>query len=232
MASQENGSFVELEFSIADDAYPVIRLSRDHDCEVDLLDVFRPVDELTTAFFHVTGGQPNRILRECLSAEHCEHADIVDRYDHECVLRVSVVHSVFSTLARANIPLQSMSVSKGDARLVATVPPDRVPSEVIDWVKSQHPAIELRRRQPTSIAAPFVTRRAFQRLLAERLTDRQWNTLRLAFERGYFERPRRITQEGIAEELDLSPSTVGQHLHTALRKLLYTLFSDAASQED
>ncbi|SFK68073.1 Predicted DNA binding protein, contains HTH domain [Halogranum rubrum] len=57
------------------------------------------------------------------------------------------------------------------------------------------------------------------------LTPRQYEVLELALERGYFEWPRRLTSEELAQELDITHSTVLEHLRKAESKLL----SDALS---
>lgn len=48
--------------------------------------------------------------------------------------------------------------------------------------------------------------------LYDQLTDRQQETLRAAVEAGYYEEPREVTYEEVAERLDVAPGTVGEHL--------------------
>ncbi|MFC4990077.1 MULTISPECIES: helix-turn-helix domain-containing protein [Saliphagus] len=55
------------------------------------------------------------------------------------------------------------------------------------------------------------------------LTDRQREVLTAAYELGYYERPRRASQEAIAAELGLAPSTVGEHLRKGERRLIADL---------
>ncbi len=52
------------------------------------------------------------------------------------------------------------------------------------------------------------------------LTEGQQRTLRAAVEHGYYEEPRRVGYRELAEELDLSPATVGEHLRKAEAKVL------------
>ncbi|MFC5971611.1 helix-turn-helix domain-containing protein [Halomarina salina] len=61
-----------------------------------------------------------------------------------------------------------------------------------------------------------------ERLFVNRgkLTDRQHEVLRTAYERGYFERPKRANATELADELGISQSTFTEHLVTAQRKLL------------
>lgn len=53
-----------------------------------------------------------------------------------------------------------------------------------------------------------------------RLTERQLEVLQTAYEMGYFERPRGANATEIAAELDITQSTVTEHLAVALTKLL------------
>jgi predicted DNA binding protein len=52
------------------------------------------------------------------------------------------------------------------------------------------------------------------------LTDRQDEALRIAYERGYFDVPRRASLEDIAVELDISPSSVSERLRRAQTQLI------------
>lgn len=52
-----------------------------------------------------------------------------------------------------------------------------------------------------------------------KLTERQLEALRTAYEAGYFERPRRTNATEVAEKLGISRSTFAEHLAAAQRKL-------------
>lgn len=52
------------------------------------------------------------------------------------------------------------------------------------------------------------------------LTEKQRQTLELALDRGYYERPRNTDLTELAEQLDLSKSAVSQRLRTAELKLI------------
>ena len=52
------------------------------------------------------------------------------------------------------------------------------------------------------------------------LTDRQHEIAQLAFEAGYFDTPRKISQRDLASQLEVSPATVGEHLRKIEHRLL------------
>lgn len=56
--------------------------------------------------------------------------------------------------------------------------------------------------------------------LYEQLTPKQQVTLRAAVETGYYEEPRNVTYQDIAEELGLAAGTVGEHLRKIESKIL------------
>ena len=59
--------------------------------------------------------------------------------------------------------------------------------------------------------------------LLDALTDRQREILRAAVEEGYYDHPRRATQEDVAEHVDCSPGTVGEHLQKIERAVFGSL---------
>ncbi|MCU4751780.1 helix-turn-helix domain-containing protein [Halobacteria archaeon AArc-curdl1] len=64
------------------------------------------------------------------------------------------------------------------------------------------------------------------------LTDEQRETIRLAYERGYFDEPREITQAQLAEAFDISQRAVSRRLQRGLSRLIAeTIAVDADSSE-
>lgn len=57
-------------------------------------------------------------------------------------------------------------------------------------------------------------------VIDSRLTDRQWEALRVAAEAGYFETPSEATLAEIAAEFDVSAQAVSTHLRAAVEKLV------------
>ena len=61
-----------------------------------------------------------------------------------------------------------------------------------------------------------------------KLTDRQHEVLRTAYDMGYFERPRGANATEVAASLDINPSTFTEHLLSAQRKLLGDVLEDGS----
>jgi DNA-binding CsgD family transcriptional regulator len=63
------------------------------------------------------------------------------------------------------------------------------------------------------------------------LTDRQYEILNAAYHGGYYETPRQITGEDLAESFDISNPAIYNHLQSAHRRLLGTIvFAEGHSQ--
>jgi predicted DNA binding protein len=64
--------------------------------------------------------------------------------------------------------------------------------------------------------------------LEDQLTERQRTTLEVAFYSGFFDWPRAITGEELAERLDVTSGTVSHHLRHGERKLMAAFFEASA----
>lgn len=94
---------------------------------------------------------------------------------------------------------------------------------VVSELRERFPGVDIKRfiRSPAGDPGQdnvFVDR--------SRLTDRQLEVLQLAYERGYFARPRGANATELAEELGIDASTFSQHLGTAESKLLSDVLAD------
>ncbi|MEF8779800.1 MAG: helix-turn-helix domain-containing protein [Haloferacaceae archaeon] len=92
---------------------------------------------------------------------------------------------------------------------------------VVAELRERYPDADVKRlvRSPTGETesdAVFVDR--------GKLTDRQREVLRTAYEMGYFERPRRANATDVADALDITQSTFSEHMVAAQTKVLGDLF--------
>lgn len=62
-----------------------------------------------------------------------------------------------------------------------------------------------------------------------RLTDKQWEALRLAYERGYYQQDRDTDLEALATELGITKSAVSQRLQSAETKLVIAVMELGSS---
>ena len=86
-----------------------------------------------------------------------------------------------------------------------------------------HSRLVARRRHES---APLFAENVFRERVMGDLTDKQRETIGVAYAMGYFEQPRRASSVECAEALGISQSTFSQHLHVALRKILSEILDD------
>ena len=58
------------------------------------------------------------------------------------------------------------------------------------------------------------------------ITPKQWEALSLAFEQGYYDQPRTVDLETLAEELSISKSAVSQRLRAAEATIMESIMSE------
>ena len=94
---------------------------------------------------------------------------------------------------------------------------------VMGALRERYPDVDVQR-----LLRPPLEGRPDERVFVNpgRLTDRQREALRTAYDMGYFERPKGANASEVAAELGITGSTFTEHLVTAQRKLLADVFED------
>ena len=221
------GSMVtELVFTTSDVDYPLVRLTRRMDVSVTILDWIQSTRPpyRTSWFLAVSTDDTERVVRTLRAGGRTEAVWVLDDRPNECLLQVTVVDSVSRSIADAGALLWSTHAAAGEGTLTVVVPPSGDSEATAETILQDHPSLTLTSIRTRPVTRSFLTRRSFQHLLQQRLTERQWEVLGVAYQDGYFERPRQSTQQAIAGEMDISQETVSQHLRAAQRALLEVVF--------
>jgi len=131
---------------------------------------------------------------------------------------------ILSTIASVGGAVRSAVVEDGDYHMTVHASPTVDVRRIIDIVEDVYPAIQLRKRRRVtrSVEQPHE-----EGLLTEELTDRQRAALQTAFHAGFFEWPREVSGEDVAESLDIAPSTFHQHLRKAERRIFEQLLTSS-----
>jgi PAS domain S-box-containing protein len=130
---------------------------------------------------------------------------------------------VLSAVASVGGDVDRIVIEGDDLRMQVHLAPSADVRRVIDIVEDTYPNAELLRRQQVTRSSDGV--QSVRRRLVEDLTDKQRTALDVAYRSGFFEWPREVTGEDVAESLDVSAPTFHQHLRKAERKVLGTLFA-------
>lgn len=217
----DHAAFAELDFETDDASYPSVRLSRALDCRVELLE-FLQTDDGPVSFVRLFDSSPEELADR--AADLDDGVDDLAVIGDEVVARFSPSESIVETLARHGVLTQSATTGDGVARVTAVLPGSADPRRVVEAVRDAHPSVSFVGKRHRDVVVPFVTQAGARSLFDDLLTDRQWEAVRLAYERGYFAEPQACSQTDLADAMDISQKTFSQHLRAAQRKLLGVVF--------
>ncbi|WP_224337908.1 bacterio-opsin activator domain-containing protein [Haloprofundus halobius] len=176
-------------------------------------------------YFYVSGVEPERV--EAYGTE-METVDITILAEYEdggsLEFLVSGNCPAFRLTELGALPREIRGI-EGQGRLVAEIPAEASPSEVVETFLQEYPDASLLSKREKDGIAPRFPDAEFRQVLQKHLTDRQREVLKTAFEAGYYEWPRECTGEDVAAELDITSATFSEHIQAAERKLLTIMFN-------
>ncbi|WP_339102857.1 bacterio-opsin activator domain-containing protein [Haloterrigena salinisoli] len=227
---------VELELAIADPELFVAALATELEATVTYRGLTDDEDGTPIAFFHAdraVDGAPDAAAIDGVS-----DVRVLSTYDGGTLLETAVDDGILRTLSdhgatvrrfetRAGVTQTDRQTAADDAivDLTADLPNGQVARSVYDLLERRYDAVELISYRETD--RPRRTPEDVMARLESSLTDRQQTALRKAYYADYFEWPRNVSGEELAQSMGISRSTFHQHLRTAQRKLLDELFDSA-----
>jgi hypothetical protein len=194
------------------------------DCTFELAEMIPRGDGRYAEFFNVSGADPHRIRD--LAARHEEsEVTLLEAYEDGGLFEFVVSGNCPAhRLAELGALPRIVESERGEGRIVVEIPRHRDPAAVVGEFVEGRPNAELTRKEHKSTVGPLVTESAVEEIVRTRLTDRQTEVLKAAFEMGYYEWPRECDGTDVASALDISSATFSEHIHAAERKLLTMLF--------
>lgn len=214
----------ELGFEISDDSFPLSRLSRAVGGAVSYEGSTRSTDDSLRLFLSI-GDRDERLESALENCPGIKDGLVIARQNGMAAASVELTDSKpLLELAEYGATIRDLSVSDetGIAQLHLDMPPEGDVRSVLSVLEEAYSGVELVRqhdRQRTK--RPTVE---FTAAVGDRLTDRQYTALETAYLSDYFEFPRPVSGEELAESMDISRQTYHQHLRSAQRKLLDEFF--------
>ncbi|MFC6723050.1 helix-turn-helix domain-containing protein [Halobium palmae] len=129
-------------------------------------------------------------------------------------------------LGRFGCPVHRYVAEDGDVTLVFHAESFEQLQDVMAALRDRYPSVDVQR-----LLQPPLEGSAREQVFVNRgkLTDRQREVLQTAYERGYFERPKRANATELAAEFGIAPSTFTEHLVAAQRKIFDDVFDHGTS---
>lgn len=151
---------------------------------------------------------PGAVVREIRQYDAVRTIEVFLQEDDRALLQLEAENPILLRLLdRTGVPVQTpFVIADGRVNWELTTTQDRLSSL----------ATTLERSDLEYILERVTDRHQFDTIL----TDRQDEVLETALEQGYYDSPRRCTQEELADHLDLAKSTCSELLHRAEERVL------------
>lgn len=218
-------SVVEVELTTESGSPFFTRLSRDLGCALSFRGTVPAEGDGPLVFFEVTDGEPDAVLAWALDDPTVDAATVLWSDGERSLVEFRLAErTLLSRLADRGVETTALDVEDGRGHFTLVFPADRDPREVLAVVEEDHPDAELvafRERD-----RPQRTPREIWAAVADDLTPRQRTALTKAYVSGFFDWPRRVTGDDLAESMGITRSTYHQHLRAAEDKVIGAFFED------
>lgn len=223
---------VEVEFTVTKSTIPCVAATVELGGRFELEEVIPRGDGAYAEFYSVADMDLDRLM-DFAEAHDDSEAQFLSRDETSGLLELVVTADCPAlSLAELGALPRQVTCAEGVCRIVSEIPPQYDAADVVSRFGDEYPNADLVAKRDKPYFTPMFSHRELDHALRDRLTDRQREVLQLAHDRGYYEWPRRITQEELAEELDLSAATVTQHLRSAEQKLITMIFENRTMRAD
>ena len=173
-------------------------------------------------FLNAAGADADGVAEALADDDAVETATLVAELDGESLFDVSVEAPLIETLVDHGAVPKAITAEGGVSRLTVELPNETAAREAFAIVEDRHPHAELVGYHERE--RPVHTQQEFRAALSERFTDRQETALRTAYLGGFFDAPRGVDGDELADGMGISRPTYHQHLRAAQRKVFEELF--------
>ncbi|SEW34846.1 GAF domain-containing protein [Halobacterium jilantaiense] len=212
-----------LRFSIESEACPLLRIARDSGCTI-IFEGLRGKDgDEATVFVRVLGCSTKAFLEETQQALVISSVTKVRESEDDVLFQITISDTfIASTLAKYGIRLENIIGDDQSSVRVRVVTPPTIPvHRAVEIVSTEYPNATLLGSE--KLTDDFWSGNQFAERALLRLTDRQREVVELAYHGGYFESPKELSGQELAEQMGISSSSFNTHLRSAERKLLGAL---------
>ncbi|WP_254765098.1 bacterio-opsin activator domain-containing protein [Natrinema marinum] len=212
---------VATEFTIADPSLLVTALSRALEAEITYRGLTYDRDGTPLVFLYADCEVTADGVAEGIGDGR--EVTVLSGDEDGSIFEVTAEDGLVTALSEHGAVIRRLTAAAdGPAELAVELPDGRAARSAYDLLERRYDRVELISYHEQE--EPARTRRDVTTQLESSLTDRQLTALRTAYYANYFEWPRDVSGEELAESMDISRSTFHQHLRTAQRKLLDELF--------
>jgi len=213
---------IDVELQLTDERLFFLCLADAADCTLEYVgSVVRPSG--SALFFTVEGASGDGMEAAARSCPGVESLSVLADREGACRIEVEPNEdSIVGRLAEYGAQTKGLVAADGRATIQFSLPENADVRSIYERVRDRYPGTTLlsttqRQRTPE-------TRGEYIERIEDRLTERQRTALETAYAAGYFDRPRHVTGDELADAMGVGRSTFHQHLRAAERKLLAAFF--------
>ena len=217
----------ELELDLSGPSCACRQISERAGCSFELDEVLEQDGESTRVTVRLTEGTP-AALRSVVSELPTVEDVSPTRDGPERLFELDLSTPVPPTIvADYGGSLRSLTADHGEVRATVDIPASVPVRTIVDVLMEHYPNTTLCSKEGKASES----RRTDRSAVGAELTDRQRESLEVAFDAGFFEWPRESTGEEVAAALDVSPSTFHRHIRRVQQKTFATLLESRAGPD-
>jgi PAS domain S-box-containing protein len=218
--------YLELVFTGTPPGPVLLELAAEADCEITYKGAISRPDGRFVLSTLVSGADADTVQKAAASLADPPELNLVTEYEDGCLFEVSPSGaSLVRTVLDHNGTVRSLTASADSADIRIELPRSADPSGVVKTLLDQYDGLSLvSQRRNEHDRNP---RTELVETLQEALTDRQLETVQKAYLSDYFEWPRPVSGEELAESMGITRSTFHQHLRAAQSKILGELLDES-----
>jgi PAS domain S-box-containing protein len=215
----------ELEFELSDPTYPLQRLAANTGSRIRFDTVVENMTDEICVLGTVLDGDRERVRDAASSVTSIVDAQLFGDQDQ---ISLTVQKPFLASVVGKHRGKLVHSVSdESGTRFRVHLPKTASNRPLLDSLSSRYREIE-----PVAQRQTDIPRLPGTQQVASILTDRQYEILNAAYHGGYYETPRQVTGEDLAESFDISSPAIYNHLQSAHRTLLETIMRSTSGIRD
>mgnify|MGYP000182786434 CR=1 FL=1 len=213
---------IEMEFTVRDADLLFGRLSGQTGAELTLSGSVYQSDGSLRVYVTAVGTDEESVMAVLEGDDAVREATVITDHDGEVLLEAVLEESLIEVLADHGAVTQAVSAEEGVVRYTIELPQEAEAREIFELVERRHEGTDLVGYHEHERSAR--TRQEFREAVLDRFTERQETAVRTAHLGGFFQWPREVDGDELADSMDISRPTYHQHLRAAQRKVFEELF--------
>jgi len=220
-----SNTVVELEFEIADSDEFHTAITETLDCVCQYESTVLLGGGKTLNYYRISGADPEHIRNVADDFEMIDHARITGDWGEDIMVETKAKQSTVHRAIELGANLRRVRAADGVARVTFEIPQSSNVRQIVEKVRASYDSVELISKREHDHAT--ATGPGFQKPLEGELTEKQRSALESAYASGYYNWPRERTAKELAESMDVTSSTLHEHLRKAESKLVTAFFEQS-----